>query len=513
MPTRSDSPNLRRYLMICTALPLIMAAGGCSLGGSRLSPAAARPAPAPLGVPYDPGDNAEFTKNDGVDVINAEAAYLRGATGAGTTVAVIDTGFDADHPDLANNISAASYNIVSNDGDIGGGADHGTKVAGIIAAERNGLGTHGVAYETELLAVKAARCSDSGCNFYVSDLTRAVIYATDNMAHVINMSLGGPSGSDRDLNAAISRAANAGAYVVVATGNASKAEPYYPANLAANASLGGMVVAVAAVTDGGSLASFSNKCGSAMNSCLAAPGISIATTKDGAKSATDTTAASGTSFAAPHVSGALALLVQLFPDAYGADPRSIAMFMFDGARDLGAAGVDAKYGHGLLDVTGAIGVADTAIAGAAVPLSSGGEASLSDSSLLLSQAFGDTLAGLSILDNAIAVIQLSDGNHPYRARLGESVTLAAPVSTLEALLADPGIRTIGLPLGDALSLTMALSDGDATDTARDGLLGDAPDGELQALHFAGSAGDATILRLGLGVSAQDRPGARGKSVV
>ena len=508
MPIRTGFPSLRRYLMICTALPLIMAAGGCSAGGSGLPPAAARPAPAPLGAAYDPGGNAEFTRNDGVDIINAEAAYLRGATGAGTTVAVIDTGFDADHPDLANNISAASYNVVSNNNDIEGDEDHGTKVAGVIAAERNDLGTHGVAYDASILAVKAARCSDIGCRFYVSDLANAVNYATDNMAHVINMSLGGPSGGDGDLNAAIARAANAGTYVVVATGNAGQAEPYYPANLAANPSLDGMVVAVAAATDSGSITAFSNDCGAAMNSCLVAPGVHIATTSDGATDATQTITASGTSFAAPHVSGALALLVQLYADAWAADPRSIALFMFDGARDLGDAGVDAVYGHGLLDVAGAIDVADTAIAGAAIPLLSGGEASLSESSLVLSQAFGDTLGSLSLLNSAIAIIQLSDGAHPYRARLGDRVSRAAPVSALEALLADSGIRTIGLPLGDALSLSMALSGGDTMGAARDDLFDDAPDTGVQALHLAGSVGDATTLRLGLGVAAQDRPGAR-----
>jgi len=324
-------------IALCT---IALASSGCAGGGS-LPPAATRPAPAPLGSPYNPSGNAEFTRNDGVNAINAEAAYLRGATGAGVTVAVVDTGVDIDHPDLVGNIAADSFDVVSGTADVVDASGHGTKVAGVIAAERNGLGTHGVAYDATLLAVRAYRCNGSSCSFLLSDLANAVNYATDHMAHVINMSVGGDVAPYADLNAAIGRATSAGAFVVVAAGNEGAPEPLYPANIAGNPSLGGMVVAVAAANDSGSIASFSNDCGAAMNSCLVAPGVLVATTMNGATSATQTTSASGTSFAAPHVSGALALLIQLYPDAYAADPRSISMFMFDGARDMGAAGVDA----------------------------------------------------------------------------------------------------------------------------------------------------------------------------
>jgi hypothetical protein len=328
-----------------------------------------------------------------------------------------------------------------------------------------------------------------------------VNYATDQLAHVINMSLGGESPGDPNLNAAIQRAANAGAFVVAAAGNYNDPEPVYPANVASNPSLSGMVVAVAAANDSGSIASFSNDCGAAMNSCLVAPGVYIATTRNGATSATRTTSASGTSFAAPHVSGALALLVQLYPDAYAADPRSIAMFMFDGARDLGAAGVDPVYGHGLLDVAGAIDTADTAIAAAAIPLSSGAWASLSGSSLTSSPALGDALSNLSLLDNAIAVIRLSDGDHPYRARLNDSVALAPRGPSLDALLAGDTVRTIGRPLGDRLSLTMAVADGDTPASTPLTADADAPAAKPQGMQLTGSLGDSTGLRLGIDVAA------------
>ena len=441
--------------------------------------------------------DAEFEKNDGVDVINSEAAYLRGATGAGVTVAVIDTGIDADHPDLANNISAASTDVTGG-GSIDDGSGHGTKVAGVIAAERNGLGSQGVAYDADILAIRAARCDDTGCLFYMSDLAAAVNYATDNLAHVINMSVGGPTAANGGLNAAVGRAADAGAFVVVATGNAGLEQPYYPANLAANPSYEGMVIAVGSVSDYGTISSFSNECGAAMNSCIMAPGVSIATTKDGASRASYTTSASGTSFAAPHVSGALALLIQLYPDAYAADPTSISWFMFDGARDLGAAGVDPVYGHGLLDLAGAMTTADAAISAAALPLSSDVSVSLSDTSLVLAPAFGDALGGLGLLDSATAVISLSDGDHPYRARLDDRIIRAPQSADLEMALASPGIRSFSESLGGGLTVAMALTDDQ--DPLAD-LAADTPEDEVLGMQLAGSLGDATDLKLGIDVTA------------
>ncbi len=494
-------PRLPAALLIWTSLSFAVV--GCSGGGGtgNLGSAASRPAPAPLGTPSDPTGTSEFNRNDGLDIINAEAAYARGATGAGVNVAVIDTGIDADHPDLAGNVSANSYDVITSSANVTDATGHGTKVAGVVAAEQNGLGTHGVAYDANLIAVNAYSCRSGSCGYYYSDLAQAVRYATNNLAHVINLSLSGETGSSSSLQGAIQGAVSVGTLVVIATGNNNNSEPGYPASLASNASFGNRVVAVGAVTDSGTIASFSNDCGSVMNNCLVAPGVGIATTRDGASSATSTTSASGTSFSTPHVSGALALLIQLYPDAYSADPGSIMMFMLDGARDRGAAGVDPVYGHGLLDVAGAISTADAAIGSAAIPTAAGTSASLAESGLSLGPAFGDALAGNALLDRSIAVITLSDGEHAYMAQLDDAVATATRTFGLESLLAVDDTRTYNLPIGGGLSLSMAVAGDSAPFDEMLDSWSVEPGGVAQSMQIAGRLGEGTDVRLGLDVSA------------
>lgn len=231
----------------------------------------------------------------GVDRIDAEAAHAAGYTGSGTNVAVIDTGIDQDHPDLAGNI-AGGVNFVSNppwrpakadkwDDDNG----HGTHVAGIIAALDNEIGVVGVAPQASLWAVKVLDNTGAG---YVSDVIEGLSWCIDNGMQVANMSLGTDTDDVPSFGEACQAAADAGLLLVAAAGNDGAAVDY-PAAYAS-------VIAAAAVDSSDARPGWSSH-GSEIY--LAAPGVGIFSTWKGGGYET----ASGTSMAAPHVSGTLAL--------------------------------------------------------------------------------------------------------------------------------------------------------------------------------------------------------------
>ncbi|MFN5971304.1 MAG: S8 family serine peptidase, partial [Microcystis sp.] len=172
----------------------------------------------------------------GVNLVNAPEAWASGYTGQGIVVAVLDTGVDRNHADLAGNIWTNAGEI-ANDGldndsngyvdDVYGwnfangnnntldGNSHGTHVAGTIAAANNGFGATGVAYNSRIMPVKVL--SDSGSGTY-SGVAQGIRYAVDNGADVINMSLGGGS-TDSAVQSALQYASSRGVIVVMAAGN------------------------------------------------------------------------------------------------------------------------------------------------------------------------------------------------------------------------------------------------------------------------------------------------------
>ena len=175
------SPRVARWVAAtgCLLVGLGACGGGGGGGGS--------------GTTTQGFNTAEFQFNYGLGNINALAVYGGGFSGAGQTIAIIDTGIDVDHPDLIANIAAASTDIVSGDptflNDVDG---HGTQVAGVAAAARNGFGGHGVAFNAQILAIRAdaaAICIDTSCGFDDADLAAAVDFAVAQGADVINMSL------------------------------------------------------------------------------------------------------------------------------------------------------------------------------------------------------------------------------------------------------------------------------------------------------------------------------------
>ncbi len=345
--------------VMLAVLPLAACGGG---GGGSVNPMPAPPPPAPPPPPPPPPPPSdfrtqEFRSNYGLGQIGAEYAYIEGATGQGVTVAVIDSGIDIDNPEFTGRIDPASKDILTSRGSLNDVDGHGTLVSGIIAANRDAAGMHGVAFDSKILAVRSeerAPCSGTDddpdeCVYNNEDLANAVDYAVANGAEIINLSLGGDPQLAGVLRQALIRAVNAGVLVVGSSGNDGNAEPDAPGNFASDSAARGRAVVVGAVNRNSVIAGFSNKAGATaaqQNVFLVAPGERVVTTgNDGGYYYV-----SGTSFAAPHVSGALALLLDAFPNIAAADALDI---LFETAEDLGAAGPDPVYGMGQVDLQAA----------------------------------------------------------------------------------------------------------------------------------------------------------------
>jgi hypothetical protein len=281
------------------------------------------------------------------------ALWSHGADAGPLDVAVIDSGLDPRAAIFDGRVDPNSIDIItggsSEDGDPEG---HGTDVSSIIV-------THSSA---DVLAVRTdapGSCrSGGGCAFFDRDIAKATTYALAQGARVLNFSLGGEGKAASVLVKALGQAARDGVVLVFAAGNDSLSSPGYPGRLAASKKLRGDAIVVGAVTGKDTLASFSDAAGKARSNYLVAPGTSVPITGlDGVRSVGD-----GTSFSSPQVAAAAASLLARSPDLTGGE---VVARLLDSATDLGAAGVDKLYGHGLLNASAAL--SDSAAVAAAQP--------------------------------------------------------------------------------------------------------------------------------------------------
>lgn len=266
-------------------------------------------------IPNDP----QFSILWGMTKINAPAAWDINTGSSSIIVAVTDTGVDYNHPDLKNNIWTDAnghhgYDFVNNDSDPCDDAGHGTHVAGTIGAVgNNGIGVVGVNWHTQIMALKFLDANGSGST---SNAIAAIQYAIANGAKVINASWGG-YGFSQTLYDSIAAARDAGIIFVASAGNDNidnDSMPDYPASFdLAN------IISVLATTSSDARASFSNYGLTTVD--LGAPGESILSTYPGSQYAYF----SGTSMAAPHVTGACALLLSANPALTYSQVKQILM--------------------------------------------------------------------------------------------------------------------------------------------------------------------------------------------
>lgn len=277
-------------------------------------------------VPKDPDYKHQWY----LPKIHAPYAWDQTRGSGQITVAVVDTGIDIQHADLKGKI-VHPYNAVTG-GTSFSPADHGTHVAGIIAATMNRTGIAGIAPQVKLMPINVF----SGDGAYTADVIKGIIYAVNNGADVINLSLGDYV-YDPGLHYAVNYAYNHGVVVIAAAGNDNTDSYIYPAAYEE-------VIGVSAVDKNDYITYFSNY-GDYID--LSAPGKDIYSTLPHNRFGS----MDGTSMAAPVVSGVAALVLSKNPYLSVPQVRDI---LFRSAVDLGSKGWDEFYGYGRVDADRAL---------------------------------------------------------------------------------------------------------------------------------------------------------------
>ncbi|MGI9418699.1 MAG: S8 family serine peptidase [Geminicoccaceae bacterium] len=496
------------YLTVWLLVSCSGGGGGGSGGGnlqsnpnaSYLTPAAEPSSPAVAG---DWSGSLEYTNSTGLAQLKAAEGYARRSGGLpggqGVRIAIIDSGIDVTHPDLGN-LAETSW---SAGGEAIVGDSHATFVAGIAGASRTQSGDpndmHGMAYRATLVNFQASRpsqtASNGGISFGTNDLVDALRAASGLEAgssavesDIFNLSLGAPSNSDSTfakLRSAMIAAAAEDKIMVLAAGNEGDAQPIYPAAYADDSGIAGHAIVVGNLTASDLAAPSSNLCGDTRDYCLFAPGTSVKSTLNGGNYGVG----SGTSFAAPYVAGAAAVVKAAFP---GVSSRDVVDRLLLTAEDLGAAGVDNTFGRGKLDLEAAmapVGPTGFPIA----PTVDGQLVPVSQTALYLGPGLVLNGASRGHLAQAVAVDSMG---FPFPTDLAEAVRTTERDDGLAAFLS--GDRRSAAAIGGSAAEIVAFVSQDEmpwrtgtwSSTSFDGQI---RDGKIVPLRFAADLGGHTAI--------------------
>jgi autotransporter-associated beta strand protein len=368
---------------LAIAVVLALAACGGGGGGGNVKPT---PPPPPSPPPSDGGDDGGSATQPGfsdhlklTDDVTVRAA---GYTGAGVTIGFVDTGVNRDHPTLSGRVDANFVHVDANGNDVtvDDKIGHGTTVASLAAGRAFGQWPGGIAPDAHVVSsriISDAPPKDDGSgqgNEVESGDGYGAFFAAidaelaDAGATIINNSWGGLYWDDPNVTTEFADAyrdfvVDRGGLIVFASGNAGADSRYRPdpsdnaalpskdGGVAADLEVGWLTVGALDTLHPTRLASYSQECGVAMDYCLVAPGDVVFTGANDKGDKPTYWVGSGTSFAAPLVSGAAAVVWSAFPYF---DNDLVRQTLLGTAKDLGAPGVDTVFGHGLLDVGKAV---------------------------------------------------------------------------------------------------------------------------------------------------------------